>query len=81
MPAPPARAATAVTAASPSGKTSSRTRLRLKAGAQIQVIAHSFGVANGSEPGEWTSVYRSYAKGTSMIAVARPIRDSSGPTG
>jgi len=40
----------------PSGKTSSRTRLRLRAGTQTQVFTHSIAVANGNEPGEWISV-------------------------
>ena len=43
----------------PSGKTSSNTRVRLEPGAQAQAFTHSIAVANGSEPGECTRVYRS----------------------
>src|SRR5579859_6490777 len=66
----------------PSGKTSGRTRpVRLVAGAESQVCDHSAAVANGSEPGECTTVYLAYAKVAAGIAFARPIRHSSGPIG
>jgi hypothetical protein len=66
----------------PSGKTSGRTRpTRLIAGAYAHVFIHSIAVENGSEPGECTRVYRAYAKGTWLNAMASPIRQSSGPIG
>src|SRR6266404_9947297 len=66
----------------PSGKTSGRTRpVKLAAGAYAHVFAHSAAVEKGSEPGEYTTVYRAYAKTKPEIAFARPIRHSSGPIG
>ena len=66
----------------PTGKTNGRTRpTRLTAGAYAHVFIHRIAVENGSEPGECTTVYRAYAKGAWLNAMASPIRQSNGPIG